>query len=404
MTDENNVNKHSPGASHKQQKSNAKKSVLLLLFFVILVVAATFLIANSDRYFSGEETTSGDGAADVQISDNQSADGVSASGKGFPVSFDNGQIEKAIGVNSCVFVLTHDAVTCVSATGKIAFTHSLGYSEPAIRGSDSYAIAYDRQGSSFAVFNSGGLYFQGESDDGGKILTASVSNDGKALIASRRSGSTSALTVYDKNDGSIFAWACAKEHILSIDITKNGKNFACAAIGSTAGELYTKCYVFSLSEKDLTAEQTFASSSPSDCVIEGSKVHLVCTDKVIMFDYTEADIKPITAQFPATMIKRTCDRNGNVAVLTKKVDSFGDKQVSYFNSYNKQVFSVTVSDEVYDIGVDGSYVYILTAKQLLYVNLKGETVKAVDLNGASDGLVISSRRCYRYYLGTLSLI
>lgn len=403
MTDENNINQGNRGKSQNKQKKNAGKSVLLLLFFVVLVVVATFLIANSDRYFPDSEASADDGAADVLISENQGAD-VSTQEKGFPVSFGGDQIEKAVGVNSCVFVLTHDAVSCVSVTGKIAFSHTLGYSEPAIGCSDSYAIVYDRQGSRFSVLNTGGLCYEGETDESGKILTATVSNDGKALVASRRSGSASALAVYDKKGNSVFAWACAKEHILSTAITKNGKNFACAAIGSSGGELYTKCYVFSLGEKKLIAEQTFESTAPTDCVIEDSKIHLICTDKVILFDYTEAEIKPITADFSSAVLSRACDRNGNTAVLTKKVDSFGDKQVSYFNSYNKQVFSVTVPQEVYGIAADSSYVYLLTASELLYVNLKGETVKTVEINSASDGLVVSSRRCYRYHLGTLYLI
>lgn len=406
MTDENNVRRTpKPDPEKKEKEKNAKISVAVLLGLVVLIVAVTFFIANADGFFPGQETTTKMNV--VEINQGESKDSVqspSSSANGFPISFKNGAIESAACVNSCVFVLTHDAVTCVSATGKIIFTYSLGFSDPSLKASDNYAIVYDRQGSEFTVFNTKGLYFKGQSDEEGKILTACVSNDGKAIIASRRTGSASALAVYTKNKGSDFAWACAKEHILSLDITKNGKTLACAAIGSTGGEIYTKCYVFDLAKKKSIAARTFRSSSPTDCIIESSYIHLVCTDKSIMFDYTDKSKEAVTVDFSSTVIKRACDKDGNVAVLTKKVDSFGDNEVSFYDSNNIHVYSVTVPDKVCDLKISGSDVCVLTTSQLLIINSKGKISKEIDVESASDGMAADSRRYYRYYLGVLYLI
>ncbi|MGN1194413.1 MAG: DUF5711 family protein [Acutalibacteraceae bacterium] len=406
MTDENNkINPSKTNPDKKEKEKNAKKSAAVLLVLVVLIVAITFFIANSDGIFSEQETTTKINVVDVNEGENSvSPQSSSTLDKGFPVSFKSGVIENAMSANSCVFVLTHDALTCISATGKITFTYALSFSDPSIKCSDNYAIVYDRQGSEFYVFNTKGLYFEGQSDEEGKILTACVSNSGKAIIASRRTGSSSALAVYDKDKGSIFAWSCAKEHILSIDITKNEKNLACAAIGSTGGEIYTRCYVFDLVNKKSVLGRTFKSSAPTDCIIESSNFHLVCTDKSIMFDYTDKDSTAVTVDFSSTIIKRACDDNGNVAVLTKKVDSFGDNEVSYYDSDNKLVYSYTVSDKVCDLKISGSDVCVLTTSQLLIINSKGNISKEIDIESASDGLVVDSRRYYRYYLGVLYLI
>lgn len=406
MTDENNVKRTPrPDPEKREKDKNAKISVAVLLGLVVLIVAVTFFIANADGFFPGEEPTTKMNVVDVnEGGQNESPQGTSSLSKGFPVSFRSGVIENALSADSCVFVLTHDALTCVSATGKITFTYALGFSDPAMKCSDHYAIVYDRQGSEFYVFNTKGLFFSGKTEEDGKILTACVSNDGKAIIASRRTGSVSAFAVYDKNKGSVFAWSCAKEHILSLDISKNGKTLACAAIGSTGGEIYTRCYAFDLVNKKSIMGRTFKSSSPTDCIIESSKFHLVCTDKNIMFDYTEKDSQAVTVDFSSTVIKRACDNNGNVAVLTKKVDSFGDNEVSFYDSDNKLVYTFTVSDKVCDLKISGSDVCILTTSQLLIINSKGKISKEIDIESASDGLVVDSRRYYRYYLGVLYLI
>lgn len=401
MTDENNTPKIDEGEK-KAKNNNAKISVTILLVVVAVIVVATFLIANSDAYFSSEPTTKMNVVDIDDAADDKNDDGVSsASSKGFPVSFGNSVIESAVSANTCVFTLTHEAVACISNTGKITFTYALSFSDPAIKSSSDYAIVYDRQGSGFIVFNKKGLYFEGTSDEDGKILIADVSNDGKAIIASRRAGSASALSVYKKGEGCIFAWACAKEHILAVDISKNDKNLVCAAIGSAGGEVYTKCYVFNIDAKENIAELEFQSSAPTDCIIESSKVHLVCTDKISVFDYTEEEPKPITYEFDSTVIKRACDSSGNVAVLTKKIDSFGENELTFYNSYNKPLYSLTLSEKICDLKVNGNTVYVLTASELMLVNAKGQITKEIDVESASDGLVVDSRRYYRYYLGVL---
>lgn len=401
MTDENDINRNET-AGKKEKNNNARISVVILLIVVAVIVVATFIIANSDAYLSSSEPTTQMNVVEKEDGDNINDDGgLVTSVKGFPVSFGNSVIESAVSANTCVFVLTHESVTCLSNTGKITFTHSISFSDPAIKSSSDYAIVYDRQGSSFLVFNTKGLYFEGSSDEDGKILTADVSNDGMAIIASRRTGSASALTVYKKEEGSIFAWSCAKEHILCVDISKNSKNLVCAAIGSTGGEIYTKCYVFNIEEKKNTAAVTFKSSAPTDCIIESSKVHLVFTDKIALFDYTEEKPKPITNDFASTVIKRACDTNGNVAVITKKIDSFGENELTFYNSYNKTLYSVALSQKICDIKVSGNTTYVLTSSKLLVINSSGEITKEIEVESASDGLVVDSRRYYRYYLGVL---
>lgn len=403
MTDENNINKSDTGGK-KDKNGNAKISVMILLAVVTMIVVATFLIANSDTYLSDAEPTSSINVVDMDDAEkkNQVGDsGTLPAAKGFPISFGNSLIEDAVSANTCIFVLTHDAVACISNTGKITFTYALSFSDPVMKSSSDYAIVYDRQGSEFLVFNTKGLYFEGKSDEKGKILTADVSNDGKAVIASRRTGSASALAVYKKDAGSVFAWACAKEHILCVDISKNGKNVVCAAIGSTGGEIYTKCYVFNIDAKETIAEQLFKSSTPTDCIIESSKIHLVCTDKTAVFDYTEENPKPIQYDFDSTVMKRACDTNGNVAVITKKIDSFGENELTFYNSYNKPLYSLTLSQKICDLKVSGTTAYVLTASKLLIINAKGNITKEIDVESSSDGLVVDSRRYYRYYLGVL---
>ena len=406
MTDENNGKMPPrPDTEKKTGEKNTKKSVAVLLVLVLLIVGATFLIANSDGIFSEQETTTKINVVGNSGDENNSGLQNQASAeKGFPVSFGNGAVENAVSVNSCVFVLTHDALTCVSATGKIIFTYTLGLSDPSIKFSENFAAVYDKQGSSYYLFNTKGLIYKGQSEEDGKILTACVANDGKTAISSRRTGSASAFAVYDKNGSNLFAWACAKEHIIAMDVDKSGRNLVCAAIGSASGEIYTKCYVFDLDKKEQTAEYTFKSSSPIECVIESSKVHLVCTDKNIMFDYTKEEITPVTVSFASTVIKRACDENGNTAVLTRKVDSFGDNEINCYDSNNKLVYSVAVSDKVCDLKIDGLKVYVLTTSQLLQINSKGKITEKTDVESASDGLVVDSRRYYRYYLDVLYLI
>ena len=53
------------------------------------------------------------------------------------------------------------------------------------------------------------------------ILTGSLGKDGSVAIATRAEDAQSMLTVYNSKEKEIFVWKCAKENIISCDVSDN---------------------------------------------------------------------------------------------------------------------------------------------------------------------------------------
>lgn len=57
----------------------------------------------------------------------------------------------------------------------------------------------------------------------------------------------------------IFSWKCAKENIVAIDISDNGKLAAVSVVGAENGELYSRVLIFDFSYEEAVSEFDFGS-------------------------------------------------------------------------------------------------------------------------------------------------
>ena len=89
-------------------------------------------------------------------------------------------------------------------------------------------LVYDIGAKNFRIQSKTRVLFEKQTDH--MILTASIGRDGSVAVATRADGAESMLTVYDKNHKETFKWACAKEHIVSCDVSDNGRMFVVAVL------------------------------------------------------------------------------------------------------------------------------------------------------------------------------
>ena len=220
---------------------NAKTLKLLAVIFVVLL-----LIVLAAGQFGGVTFST--------ITDHiRTAVAGIGSGDGYPYRMNGIEIGDAGVTNSDLILVYDETVKVLDSTAKEISNIPHTYDHPIMSCNSGRALIYDIGAKRFRVQSKTRTLYEKELDY--IILTGAMGKDGTVAIASRTSDAQSMLTVYDSNEEEIFVWKCAKENIISCDVSDNGKLYAVSVLGVDNGSVYSKVYIFN--KRDTEPKATF---------------------------------------------------------------------------------------------------------------------------------------------------
>lgn len=373
-----------------EKKKSSAKGVILILLLTAVIIALIFVLTSK---FQNSENLSEGVSENVQETEQT----VSSNNKtGFPVSF-SGEIDTVALTDSSVYVLTDNEVTLLSSNGTVLQDFILNFTDPMIKSSSKYALAYDRQGSGFYLFDRKKVVYEGKSDGEGQIISGYVCDSGKFLIASRHTEATSALTYYSKTGEIIFQWLCTNEHIVSCAVSENGNSLICAALNSEKAKILTKVYYFDISSSKNNREYTFDSTAAIDCFFtSGRNAAVVCSDKRIYIKCAKDDSESVICDYPSSLQKRASDKNGYTAVVTSKAQSPDENILLLYDDSNTLVYQIDISSDIDDIACFGKKVYLLTDNEIIKVSSSGNAETVCEVSAKQDGIEVNSHGIYHF--------
>lgn len=373
-----------------KEKNKSKKSIAVVSLSLVLLVCVFFLAVSA--------LTDTDTGTDI-LPEEESVQIESEKKEGFPLSF-SGQIDAVTLSENTVYALTNNEITLLSSNGNYISDYILNFTDPMVKSSSAYAIAYDRKGSKYRLFDRKGIIYEGESESKRQIITATVADDGKYLIASRSEEAASELTYYTRGGEVVFRWLCTNEHIVSCDISPNGNNLICAALYSDEGKILTKVYYFDISSSGNNKEYTFKSAAAVDCFFTSSRnAVVVCTDRRIFVKCTRDSFEPLVNEYPSEILKRATDEKGNTAVLTAKPDDVESLCLTLYSNTNQIVFETDVPSDINDIACYGKKVYLLTDEKVIKVS-DFDKSEDVIITESSCSKLKANRNGLYYYTNT----
>ncbi len=363
----------------KKQKKPNKKAVNNQETFIktakavcIILVVLILLLVAADRFGNITFSSVGDYFSGI-ISGAKSGDG-------YPYYFESSTAQNVEKINSDLIVLTDDSTFVLDATAKKLSELQHSYSVPLISSRNGRAVMFDVGGYSYRVQSKTKILYEGTSEH--KIITAAIGKDGSVALATRGDSSMSELTVYNKNQKEVFKWECAKEAIVAVDISDNGKRAAVSVLGAENGELYSKVIIFDFRYSEQISEYSYGSQTVSDVEFISSNKVLATGEEVFsIIDKTSKQDEDLSLNKLSRVY--TADNNTTVAVFSK-YGSSSSKIIKVYSASGKLLFTADVNSNVRSVSCDGSYISVLTDRQLISFNKKGKTVGTHDV--ASDGI------------------
>lgn len=381
----------------KRRKKSAKKSKYILIG-AVAVTAAVILLATV--VFSHDKVLD---ESNVSSEQSELLLTVSSDKTGFPITFSNNDIIKSDSFSSKIFVLGKKILTCVSSEGKVTFNKIFTFSNPDMTVSDKYGIVFDRASSQFFIFTDKGVIYEGETENGKHIITADINNNGDVALVTKSDDSACRVYLLNKKGQVKYIWSCAEEYAVALDINQSGDEILCGALGSENGIVYSEIYLLDIFSDTEKAAFKIDDNAVIDVQIYGKKLIATCNEGRFIFNSRNTSEAPIAVEYTSNVIACGADGNGNTAVVTNKVGSFGTNEITVYNKNNEIGYKGFTDENIVDVLCRGKKVYLLTDKAI-YESLSDGTFEKTGTKEISgDGMVICKSRMYYYSTGQIDL-
>ena len=388
MAEKRKVNKRKPAPKRQKKKltlslKNAKTLKVFAVVFVILLL----VVIGAAQFGGVTFATIGD-------SIRTSLAGV-GSGEGYPYRMNGVEISDAGMTNSDLVLVYDDSVKVLDSTAKELSNIAHKYNHPVMSSNSGRVLLYDEGGKSFRVQSKTRILYEKELEH--IIYTGAMGKDGTVALATSASGAESMLTVFDNGKDEVFVWKCAKEHIISCDVSDNGKLFAVSVMGVDNGSIYSKVYIFNKNKTEAQATFEYKDSSVSSVQFLSNETLFVLGNNVcqiIKGDEVKEEID-VSINTPSRLY--ISDNNTAILVLSK-YSSTTQKIIKVYNKSGVELFTQEIDGLVKSVSTDGKYIAVLTDDNVQTFNHKGNAVGSADVNTDAEEVIVSSRNTYVYSL------
>ena len=316
------------------------------------------------------------------------------SGDGYPYRMNGVEITDAGVTNSDLMLVYDDTVKVLDSTAKELSNLNHDYDHPVLRSNSGRALIYDEGAKNFRVQSKTKVLYEKELSY--MILTGSMGKDGTVAIGSRANDAQSMLTVYNTKAEEIFVWKCAKENIISCDVSDNGKYFAVSVLGVNNGSVYSKVHIFNKNDDTPKATFEYVDSAVSSVQFLSNETLFVFGNnicEVVKGDKVKEKID-VSVNTPYKLY--ISDNNTAILVLSKYA-STTQKIIKVYNKSGSELFTQEINGLIKSVSTDGKYTGVLTDEQVqIYNNRNGKLCGSADVNTDAEKVMISGRNTYVY--------
>ena len=360
---------------------NAKTLKLLAVIFVVLL-----LIVLAAGQFGGVTFST--------ITDHiRTAVAGIGSGDGYPYRMNGIEIGDSGVTNSDLILVYDETVKVLDSTAKEISNIPHTYDHPIMSCNSGRALIYDIGAKRFRVQSKTRTLYEKELDY--IILTGAMGKDGTVAIASRTSDAQSMLTVYDSNEEEIFVWKCAKENIISCDVSDNGKLYAVSVLGVDNGSVYSKVYIFNKRDTEPKATFEYKDSAVSSVQFLSNETLFVFGNNICQVIKGEKVKENIDVSVNTPYKLYISDNNTAVVVLSK-YSSTTQKIIKVYNKSGSELFTQEIDGLIKSVSTDGKYTAVLTDENVQIYNTKGKLTGSAVVNTDAEKVMVSGRNTYVY--------
>lgn len=287
-----------------------------------------------------------------------------------------------------------------TSTGRVTMAIGSEFTNPKICSSDATVLVYDQGRNTFKVYNSF-TALRTESLDY-PISSASMSDDGSFCIVTRSENYRSVVRIYNEKFA-IESEYSRNDHVISADISPDGKKIAVLSLDSSSGDSLATLTVLERGKEKTRASLSLKGLLPYNATfVSNDRIALIGSESAAVYDL---DCREKTKTEYSKQVAKISVTDGGYAILFKDDTIDSSFTLSVFGENGNKISNYKLEGHVSDISLYGNYVYALMDNEVLRIDtLFGATSKVAHTSeNASlvvfdDGTVTVCTNTSAYYI------
>lgn len=368
-----------------QKEKTAPKKHLIIIVAVVIILA---LIAAATYFVPTILSSRRENISDFNQDYVSALDG---DDKALLFSLESGEIKDIKNISGTALIFATNSLTTMQRDSTVIDVTKPGYSQPVVSCSGKNYIVYERSTGKFSIMDKNGTVHTDKLDS--EIISAAVAENGNYIIISRKTLSSSLLTVYSGSNKILFSWECNSTYLTNCAISSNGKQFAVSTLNVENGQQVSSVLTFNTKSVDVEKEIEAGNEVVYALKFIGNgKIGIVTEKKYIIADARTGESESADYEYDVVSGSYFASNN-NLAVLKSAFGSIDNNNVTVYDRNAKEIFSREVGEKVVDFCLDKSFVYVMTSGKItIYAISTGEEYSVIETAGGLKHINVFSGR------------
>ena len=262
-------------------------------------------------------------------------------------------------------VASDSEIKLFTSTGRVTMTRGSEYSNPKLEASSSSLLVYDQGNKDFAIYNSFTELYREKLEY--PISSADMADSGEYAIVTRSQKYTSVVRVYTNKNVLDMEYS-KNDHVISVSLSEDARHLAVLSMSASGGESLVNVTVVDVKRGEVRSELTLRDVMPYTCeALTGGRIIVLCSDHAAAYDL-DLSMKG-RYDYPTAPVRVATSSCG--AVMTFKSEGIAsNNMIAVFDKNGIVSYTANVTGDVYDIRLEGTYVYVLTGDAVYRLDMR----------------------------------
>ena len=282
-----------------------------------------------------------------------------------------------------IAVLRRNRLDIYDMTGRRSNTFLLVYSNPVLRVSERYILAYDLGMNKLDIFNAVSHVHEYLGED--PIFSAGITERGFVVYVTRETGYTSVIKVLNNNFSEIYAVYRVNDFIMDADIDEGANYLVTAGYYAEGGDYLTSILLYKTDSEEPVRDIKVRGERPYRVKLNNSGFCVVLENTVRFYDLNGEEISLYNLA-GRTIQLLELGRDFSAVILSERTLG-NDSRILIFDKSGDIVWEQSVDREIMDIKFsdDYNYLYFLTRAGLYRIEIDAGIFEQVAARINEDG-------------------
>lgn len=241
-----------------------------------------------------------------------------------------------------------------TSTGRATMTEGSDYVNPKIVTSSSNAIIYDGGRREYSVYNSFVRLYSETLEY--PISQVDMADDGSYIVVTKSNKYPSVVKIYD-SDFELVSEYSKNDHIISAEISDNGKFIAVASLDAREGESIVTLNILKKGSEKLYSTVSVNGTMPYKCsFLSNDRIALICSDRICIYDL-RGNVKG-EYRYPSKLFDFYV-ADGVILTIIDYNGTGKGNTVVLFDKNGKDIFAKSIDGNIRDAVYSNDCIYLL---------------------------------------------